>query len=161
MMLDGRNGAYGMTFNRVVTNPVSLPANLLSEAKTALYINDESFNDKISLLCFDAIYEFERITSYSILPQTVTVKYEYFKGRNKLPFGPHVEVTPITDFTFDGSYLDGGTGLKQTVVFTSGYTSLPANIRRTLVKMVECMFRDEAYKPSLYNEIRSYSQWMH
>ena len=159
-MLDGRNGAYGMTFNRVVTNPVSLPANLLSEAKTALFITDESFNDKISLLCFDAIYDFERSTSTSILPQTITVKYEYFKGRNKLPFGPHVVITPITDFTIDGSYLDGGTGEKQTVVFTAGYTSLTANIRRTLVKMVECMFRNEEYKPSLYNEIRSYSQWM-
>jgi hypothetical protein len=149
-----------MTFNKVITAPASLPANLLSEAKTALYITDESFNDKISLLCFDAIYDFERITSTSVLPQTITVIYQYFKGRNKLPFGPHVAITPIADFTIDGSYLEGGTGEKQTVVFTAGYTTVPANIRRTLVKMVECMFRDEAYKPSLYSEIRSYSSWM-
>lgn len=160
MMLDGRNGAYGMTFVKTINTPVSLPANLLSEAKTALYITDDTFNDKIKLLCFDVIYEFERITSTSVLPQVIELDYQYFKGKNKLPFGPHIAIDPITDYTITGSYVEGGNGEPIAIVFSAGYTNLPANIRRTLVKMVECMFRNEDYKANLYKEIRSYSQWM-
>jgi hypothetical protein len=172
MILDGRNGAYGMIFNRVVTNPVSLPANLLAEAKTALYITDESFNDKISLLCFDAIYDFERITSTSILPQTIKVYYQYFKGKNRVPFGPHVSIESINNTNIDPTkyviagitgnlYLECLSGYEPVLIeVTTGYTAVPPNIRRTLVKMVECMFRNERYSQVLNAEIRSYSQWM-
>ena len=185
MRYEGRDGAFEMTFNRVVTDPVSLPANLLSEAKTALFITDESFNDKISLLCFDAIYDFERLTSTSVLPQVINLHYEYFFGKNKLPFAPNDIITaingisteegqePLPDgYTYSNGYLNTPLSIYSNVYLTStisdpvtityraGSTTVPANIRRTLVKMVENMFRTEDYSQALKSEIRSYSQWM-
>ena len=163
---DGRTGAIGMTFNRVPSS-TDLPSDLLQSLKDAVFITDNSFDSKLVGLLTDAIFDFEKIAAYSIFPQEITVNYEYFKGKNRLPFAPHTAVTPITDFTVTGAstkYLDGGTGDAVTVVFTAGNATIPENIKRVLVKMAEAKFKNEVsamdYPFSVYSQIRSFTNWI-
>jgi hypothetical protein len=165
MAYDGRDGAFDLTFNRVVTSPDSIPEGLIAESRTALYISERSFDEKIKQLCKDAIYGFEQITATSVLPQTITVRYEYFKGKNKLPFAPHNSVTAISGYVVSGlnnKYIEGGDGGSVEITFTAGYTLLPENIKRVLVKMVEQKFKNEAlandYPSSLYSQILNFRQ---
>ena len=138
---DGRYGAYGMTFKREPFD-TDLSSELLDGLKTALYINDNSFDDKLVGLLTDAIHDFERITTRSVLAQTITITFEYFKGKNKLPFGP-VTITPITGYTITGEYLDGGNGEALTVVYTAGNAVIPIQIQTLIARLFQVFWRED------------------
>lgn len=169
MIQDNRDGAYNLTYNRVVTNPVSIVNELLGECKVSLYITDGNFDQKITQLVKDAIYDFERMTATSVASQTINLRYEYFKGKNKLPFPPHTSasvVLPIgTEYEVSGlnvKYIEGGTGKPINIEVQAGYSVLPENIKAVLIKMVEAKFKNETlakdYPSSLFAEIKSFAQ---
>ena len=158
--MDGRDGAYGMTLSRVLGTS-TIPEGLLVDCKEALLINDSTdYDNRIKQLINECIYDFEKITGTSVLPVTITVNYEYFKGKNKLPHPPHVSVTPVNGFTVTGGtvkYVDGGNGEAQAFVFTAGYTQLPLDVKSVIIKMVECRFKDEWYHAHLIRQIQNFT----
>lgn len=163
MILDGRDGAIGLTYTRTLTFPNIIPPNLLVYIKDQLYITENSFDRKLMGLIKQAIFEFERLTGKSVLEQSIVVNYEYFKGKNKLPFEPHIVVTPVTDFTLSGitsvKYLEGGTGEPLTVSFTAGHAIVPDDITALLTLLVGHWFRNEdsvGLVPSvIYSQIKA------
>lgn len=165
MIQDNRDGAYNLSFNRVVGDPVSIVNDLLKYSKISLFITDDSFDQKLIQLAKDAIYDFERMTATSVISQTISLRYEYFKGKNKMPFPPHNSITVPTDFTEEGinvKYVEGGTGEPASFTIDAGYAVLPDNIKQVLVKMVEAKFKNETsakdYPNSLFGEIKSFAQ---
>jgi hypothetical protein len=161
--IDGRNGAFGLTTTRVITTPNSLPYGLLQSLKDTLFILDDTFNDKLILLLKTAIYEFEKLTNKSLLPQTITLNYEYFKGKNKMPFSPHTSISAITNFTISGGdvkYVDGGIGDPLTINMIAGYSALPDDIALLLVQMAQVWFNQESLTGvlpvHLYNRIKQH-----
>ena len=147
MTLDGRDGAFEMSYTRTWTVPNTVPPALLIYCKDQLYITENAFDRKLTGLIKQAIYEFEKITGKSVLEQSIELRYEYFKGKNKLPFEPHIVVDPITDFTLSGitsvQYLEGGTGEPLTVTFTAGNANIPDNITALICLLVGYWFRNE------------------
>ena len=139
MTLDGRDGAIGMTVNRSITGEI--PSDLFQACKTSVFINDNSFDDRVNDLIYQAIDYFETATATSILPQTITVNYEYFKGKNRIPFGP-VSITPIADYTITGEYLDGGDGEALTVVYTAGNATIPKMIQSLIIRLFQVFWME-------------------
>lgn len=158
---DGRDGAYGMTYKKDIINDTSLPEGLLQSCKSSLFITDSNFDEKLKLLIIEAIHDYENITSTSVFGQVITVNYEYFKGKNRLPFKPHGEVTEITDYDITGDFvkfLEGGQGEPLTVVYDAGYTpsTIPSNTKNIILKMVASKWNQEEKYPSrLYSLIRT------
>ena len=163
MTLDGRNGGYGLTSSKALTgtNNETHINSILAAVKVRLFIGDSHFDDNLLELAKEAIADFEKITSTSVYEQTITLDYEYFKGKVKLPYPPHNAVTAITDYVVTGNktkYLEGGAGESLQVIYTAGYAILPDDIKSILVKMVECRFKDESigkYPQWLYSTIRA------
>ena len=165
MIQDNRDGAYNLTYNRVLIDPVSIVNDLLTDCKASLYITDSNFDDKLVLLIKEAIFDYERMTATSVIGQTINLRYEYFSGKNKMPFPPHNSITVPADFTSEGltvKYVTGGTGEPLEVELDAGFTVLPADIKQVLIKMVDCKFKHETnakdYPSALFSEIKSYSQ---
>jgi hypothetical protein len=165
MILDGRDGAVGMTCKKVITG--YMPSSLFSACKTSVFITDETFDKKVTDVCYNAIEIFEKYTATTVLQKTVTVNYEYFKGKNKLPFEPHITVSPIDNYVISGfdkiKYLAGGLGSELSVTFTAGYPDniLPYDVQAVIVKVFEWLWHNEtghiASNPYLFSLIKSYS----
>ena len=141
MTLDGRDGAIGMTVvSRLLTGEI--PSDLIQACKRSVFIIDNSFDDRVEDLIYQALDYFETATATSILPQTITLNYEYFKGKNKLPFGP-VTITPIEGYTITGEYVDGGNGEALTVVFTAGNAVIPIQIQTLIARLFQVFWRED------------------
>lgn len=177
---DNRDGAFGMTYTRELLDE-SVPSDLLNDLRTALFITDDSFDDKLNLILKDAISDVERMASISLLAQVVTVHFEYFKGKYRLPFGPVFDILEINDviisrggplpdgMAFSNGYFTDNTEGEIKLKYEAGSTSaanqpIPQHIKRLLVKMAESKFKNEValfdYPASIYGLIRSISNWM-
>jgi hypothetical protein len=170
MILDGRDGAFGMTYKRVYNSPVSVSSELLTSVKESLFITDDAFDSKLISVIESVVTDFERMTSTSVFLQTIIIGYEYFKGKNKLPFPPVNSVISVNgeesgDVSFTvtsvaSKYLEGGDGSSASISIGAGYEVLPINIKNTLVKMADCQFKNMEYSKALIHEIKNYNQWM-
>jgi len=172
MTLDGRDGGYGISYKRTITSSIPIPSDLLILCKNSLYITAEHFDTKLSGLIRMAISEFERITGTSLLEQEIELRYEYFKGKNKIPFEPHIAVDEVADFTLSGidsvQYLEGGTGDPLTITYTAGYADniIPTDILDLIALLVGYWFKNESEVGKcpvyIYSQIKKYNvnEWV-
>lgn len=165
MINDNRDGAYNLTYNRVVVSPQTAIDNLVKYCKISLYITDDNFDQKIAQLIKEAVYDFERLTASSVFLQNIDLRYEYFKGKNKIPFGPHNAITVGAEFLVEGLIIksvSGGDGKPLSISINAGYSILPDRLIQIIGKMVESKFKNETlsndYPSSLYGEIKSFEQ---
>jgi hypothetical protein len=159
MILDGRDGAFGQTVKKTQTG--DLPSSLILACKNAVFITDSSMDDRVNDTIYQAIDLFEQHSSIMVLPSNVSVDYEYFKGRNRLPYLPVNSVTPITGYVISGAYIEGGNGSATTVDYTSGFTELPKKLETIISRIFEQLWHNESgtgtISMGLLSQVRSYA----
>lgn len=114
--------------------------------QTKSYLKMDGIEDDdliISDMISEAIDWVENYCSISLIPQTITAYLE-IKNRIELPFGPVVSVDSINDVTdFNTNALFPAAGFvnltgsgRYTVVYTAGYTVIPAALIASLYAYV-------------------------